>query len=277
LSLCAGCRNCDLVEAELRTRDNEVRELRAELAHMECQNEALMQEIGALRQGTSAKFSPELAPQAYPLKQIVLGRSTGGHDEDDSPGDEALQVAVEPRDADGHTIKALGALHVEALEINPAGLKTPLCSWDLTPEQFCRTWHSGLFSTGYLVILPWKQWPSSEKLRVIARFSSLDCRVLEADKDVTIRLTPPAKRKVMPLAIPSEEQGLALPDKEELLPPPRKEAPKEAPSTKAWWLTPPGKPTPPVEAAVQWRPKEDPSLVESVQLLRPTPLERAGE
>src|SRR5207302_8908304 len=127
---------------------------------------------------------------------------TGGVDEDGCPGDEALEVVVEPRDADGHTIKAPGSVHVEALEISPEGLKVPLSSWDLTPEQVRHTWRSGLLSTGYFIVLPWKNWPSSEKLRVVAQFTLADGRLFEADKDITVRLSPLTRRKTAPLLNP---------------------------------------------------------------------------
>src|SRR5438132_758204 len=134
LSAAIGCRNCDLLEAELRTRENELREMRADLARAEAHNEALLHELGTLRQSTAAKPSPEQASQTYTLKEIVLGRQTGGYDDDHCPGDEALQVILEPRDGDGHAIKAPGTLHVEVLEINAQGLKTPLSAWDLSAD-----------------------------------------------------------------------------------------------------------------------------------------------
>ncbi len=218
---CAGgCRNCDLVEAELRSRENDLRELRADLAQAESHNEALVRELSSIRHGTAVKVSPELASQTYTLKQITLGRGTGGVDEDDCPGDEALQVVLEPRDGDGHVIKAPGAVHVEAWEISPEGLKTPISSWDLTPLQLRHTWRSGLLSTGYVIVLPWKNWPTSEKLRVIVRFTLVDGRLFEADKDVTIRLTPPARRKIVPPPDPADDSPSLEPVP--VLPPPRK-------------------------------------------------------
>ena len=108
----AGCRNCDLVEAELRTRDNDVRELREELAKAQFLNQALTHEVCDLRQQGPGKISPELAAQTYTLKQIDLARQTGGYDQDHLPGDEALMVAFEPRDGDGHAIKAPGTVQV---------------------------------------------------------------------------------------------------------------------------------------------------------------------
>src|SRR5438445_7446396 len=121
LASLTGCRNCDLVEAELRSRENDLRELRTDLARAESHNEALVRELSSVRQGTAAKISPELASQTYTLKQITLGRGTGGLDEDDCPGDDALQVVLEPRDGDGHTIKAPGTAHIETWEISPQG------------------------------------------------------------------------------------------------------------------------------------------------------------
>ena len=187
----AGCRNCDLVEAELRTLERDLTELKGELFRSEAHNEALQREMRNLRQG-AVKATPEEASQQFTLRQIVLGRGTGGYDKDNCPGDDALQVVLEPRDGDGHAVKASGSLYVEVVEINREGLKTFLSSWDVPPEQLRRTWRSGFLSSGYDVVLPWKAWPNSDKLRVVARFSLADGRTFEADKDVTIRLTPAA-------------------------------------------------------------------------------------
>jgi hypothetical protein len=277
-----GCRNNDLVEAELRTRDNDLRELRADLDQAQLQNQALMRELSAIRQGTAPALTPELASQTYTLKQITLGRGTGGYDDDNCPGDEAVQVVIEPKDCDDHTIKAPGTLHVEALEISREGIKTPLCSWDVAPPQLRRLWRSGLLSTGYFVVLQWKNWPSSEKVRIIAHFTLADGRGFEAEKDVTIRLTPAAFRKTpppFPLEAPSEP---ALPEPEGIpLPFPRKVDSRSGSSTsRAWWVGPDsmrgataaslrGESTQPTPA---WRPKAEPSVADAVELLRPAPL-----
>jgi hypothetical protein len=305
-----GCRNCDLVEAELRSRENDLREARADLARAEWQNEAMVRELSSIRHGTGATISPELASQTYTLKQVTLGRGTGGLDEDNCPGDEALQVVLEPRDGDGHTIKAPGSVHIEALEISPEGLKTALSSWDLTADQVRHSWRSGLLSTGYFIVLPWKNWPSSEKLRIIAQFTLADGRLFEADKDVAIRLTPLTGRKTSPLHDPVSPTAPS--ETGPTLPPPRKLDSKQSSTSKGWWLpragsadtawseffdsvagraseavltprelpapTPAGSPSQStatersVQPAAVWRPKPSPPLAESVQLFRPTQL-----
>jgi hypothetical protein len=259
----AGCKNNDLVEAELRTKENELREARDQLLQSEAHNEALQRELHAVHSSPSAKITPELGSQIYTLKEIVLGRQTGGYDDDDCPGDEALQVVLEPRDTDGHTIKAPGLLHVEVLEISPEGLKAPLSAWDVPPEQLRRTWRNGFLATGYYVVLPWKNWPSNNKLRVIARFTLADDRMFEADKDITIRLTPPAKRKPLP-ASPSEPVPAEM---EVPLPAPQKE-PARAPGSQS--PRAPGAATPQQELkpASLWQ--TSPALSQAVQLGPPS-------
>jgi hypothetical protein len=217
----AGCRSSDLVEAELRTRDKEVRRLACELQRVQAENQALVNEVGALRQEGGFHVPPEMAAQTYTLKGITLGRLTGGYADDNSPGDMALRVMVEPRDTDNHNIKAPGSLHVAALQITPEGLKTPLSTWDVDPIQLRRTWQSGFFSTGYAVILPWKDWPSSAKLRIVVQFRVSDGRVFETDRDITVRLPAKELRPRPSAPGPLEGPSFPIPQSDEPLPLPR--------------------------------------------------------
>src|SRR5262249_42714278 len=142
----SGCRSSrtELLEAEMRSLEQDLYHLRGELHRSEAHNEALQHELGTVRKGTCPPPSPELASQTYTLKDIRLGRGTGGYDDDNCPGDEGLQVVVEPRDQDNHTIKAPGVLYVQALEVLPEGLKQPLSAWEIPPEQLRRKWQAGL-------------------------------------------------------------------------------------------------------------------------------------
>ena len=252
----AGCKSNDLVEAQLRARDNDLRELREELERIEGYNCALQREVGALRGGPPGeKITPEVAGQTYALKSIELGRLTGGLNDDNEPGDEALQVLVEPKDSDGHTIKAPGCLAVTAFEVTPEGLKKPLSSWQIPASRLHRKWRSGLFSTGYYFVFPWKAYPSSEKVRIVAQLTLSDGRVFEADKDATIRLVPEKYRKKgVPQSDPNEAPD---PEGEILLPPPRKEV----------------LPDPEIGAEIIGRNDGAPnsSLIRAVHLLKPVP------
>jgi hypothetical protein len=203
LCLSTGCRNkTDLIEMELRAKETLYRESLQEQQNSESRILALQLEIDALRKG--AKITPEQAASTFGIKRIVLGRTTGGYDNDGLPGDEQLQVVVEPRDCDEHSIKAPGALQIFVLEITPQGLKAPLCTWDISAEQLRATWTQGLLSTGYYLKLPWKQFPAYEQIRVTVRFVTPDQRVYEADRDVKVRLVPGAaqRRDPIPEAMP---------------------------------------------------------------------------
>lgn len=195
----AGCRsNSDLVEAELRTREGEIRQLRDELCRCRSYNKAMQRELHGLHSSAAVKLSPELAAQTYRVQSIALGRQTGGYNTNSHDGDDALQVVVEPRDPDGHTIKAPGYLLVHVIEINSEGLKRPLSSWHVSEEELRRSWRSGLLSTGYFVVLPWKTPPTTDKLRVVVQFTLADGRLFEADKDVIINLPAALRHKGMP-------------------------------------------------------------------------------
>ena len=191
--LVPGCRNNDLVENELRARDMQYREALEELGRADSRTDAMQREIEALRKG--ARLSPEQAAQTFGLKRIALARGTGGLDNDTLPGDEVLQVIVEPRDTDDHIIKAPGTLYVLALEISPQGLKTPFSSWTVDPEKLRASWKQSLLSTGYSLTLPWKNFPLTENVRVVVRLVLSDGRVFETDRDVKVRLLPGAPRR----------------------------------------------------------------------------------
>ncbi len=204
----------------MRVRENDVRELREELDRCGVYNQTLQQEVHALRGQLGMPLNGP-PPAAYPVQTLVLGRQTGGRSNDICPGDDALQVQVEPRDPEGQAIKAPGQLLIHAQETNAQGIMRPLSSWMIPPEQLRRSWKNGLLTTGYLLNLPWKVWPSTEKLRVSVEFQLADGRVFAADRDVTVRLTPLNQR---PTVVPNTAPNAAPPAGEGapiLLPPPR--------------------------------------------------------
>jgi hypothetical protein len=251
-----GCRSTEPVEAELRARDHDLHQMRDEISHLEADNDALQRELSAVRQSSAAKITPELASQTYTLRAITLARQTGGYDADDLPGDEALQVVLEPRDTDGHTIKAPGSVDVQAMEITPEGLKRPLCSWHVAPEQLRHSWRSGLLTTAYFLVLPWKAWPTCEKMRIVAQFTLADGRVYEADKDVTVHLMPPAQRQAPPAEAPELPNPPTPSLDGEQLPIPRKVSPGTAPSNG-------------MAPAALWQPAPGSGLGGAVQMMRP--------
>jgi hypothetical protein len=199
------------------------------------------------------------------VREVTLGRQTGGYDVDGCPGDEALQVVLEPRDPDGQAVKAPGSLHVEAMQISAEGLKALLSSWDVSAPDLRRTWKNGLFATGYYVILPWKSAPATSRLRVVARFTSLDGRVFEADKDITIRLPPGAEGKAVPTVPGAAPRPISEPE----LPMPRSMPPASADPSGAARQGAGNSLV--ISRASRWAVPDQPSLARAIHLLPPAP------
>lgn len=272
-----GCHSCERVETELRARENDVLALREELDRCGVYNQTLQQEVHSLRGqlGMPADGHP---PAAYPVQTMVLGRQTGGRSNDICPGDDALQVQVEPRDPEGQAIKVPGQLVIQAQEVTKEGIKRPLSSWIIPPDELRRRWKNGLLTTGYVLNLPWKVWPSTEKLRVSATLQLLDGRVFEADRDVTVRLTPANQRPTVVPKTPSNDAPVPKSGKEGgpmILPPPRLIDPAKPKPPEA--LAPADAVPAPFPTIVQ--PKPDlPQEVElplgspAAEILRPVPL-----
>ncbi|MFO0809250.1 MAG: hypothetical protein U0746_11535 [Gemmataceae bacterium] len=247
LASAAGCTNnrAELVEAELRTRDRQLRELRMELMRSETMNQALENTVREQR-----SVQPVMRPGG-PLalvKDVQLGRGTGGLDDDKSPGDEALQVVLVPRDCDETAIKAPGSLRVAAFEITPEGLKVPLSSWDVSAAQVRKSWRNGFLATGYFVTLGWQTVPRTEKLRIVAQFFPLEGGVFEAEKDVTVHIPPHLTGPTVPPSATSPTPATApapvlpMPRQEVTAPPPSLGpalAPPEPISADRWHPVPP--------------------------------------
>jgi hypothetical protein len=281
ISAVCGCRSCHRVESELRAREQDVLQLREDLDRCSVYNQTLQHELHSLR-GELGLGPDGQPPAAYPVRSIALGRQTGGRSNDNCPGDETLQVQVEPRDPEGQAIKAPGMLVIQVQEISAEGVKRPLSSWEVPQEQLRKAWRSGLLTTGYVLNFPWKVWPSAEKLRVTAQFQLADGRVFEAEKDISVRLTPADRRTAIvpdskpassPIAPHAPEDSGPM-----LLPAPRKADPVKISKS------PPGKPAiadtnaqsgtnPP---PILWEKVDPPPPAPSAEILPPIPLKQSN-
>jgi hypothetical protein len=194
--LLAGCRsnNCELVERQLFERESELAEANVEKQRRERQVEGLEAEVTRLQRRLH-DGGKEAIGTTLIVRRITLGRLTGGYDANpDLYGDDALQVLLEPRDIDDASVKAAGSVHIDLYEVSTKGTKDFLSSWDLAAKDIRAKWETPLLGgSAYRLVLPWKIPPSSENLRVVVQFTTLDGVKFEADKDITIR--PPARAK----------------------------------------------------------------------------------
>jgi hypothetical protein len=279
--LIAGChiQNCELVETALRDRECKLRELSEELDRLRGQNASLERELGVVRTTDSSKVvmpSPELASQTYTLTTLELGMQTGGYNNDRVAGDEMLQVVVIPKDPDKHAIKAPGTLDVFAYEITQEGIKNPIGSWRVSPDQLRKTWSNNILASAYFVRLPWKAFPTLKKMRVLTRFTLNDNRRFEAEKDFEVMLVEPQDQKIQPCDYPDVPlimESVPSGPAEMTLPMPRKAEPPVAPPSEGPVIPAPKTTT--AETASHWQPAQSlPPLSSVIQLQKPIPRSR---
>jgi len=231
LSLATGCRQIgkltgkqdqpDLLEAELRTRERELQEARAELEYLRQFNGGTIP--GGYCPPVPGAAVPVVphgvrAVGGIPLRDVQLGSGTGGMDQDGRPGDEMLTVVVVPKDDDGTAVKVPGTVHIAAFEVSREGLKSPIGRWRITPAQLKKTWKSSLISSGYFIPLQWDKPPTTDRARVTIRFETPDGKAFEADKDINVKplpsVTPRPGMPLMPPAFPGDElppPGIIIP------------------------------------------------------------------
>lgn len=187
MTILSGCRSggdkkYDLLEAELRTRERELADTQAELNSV--------RSLAQMQPTARASGNEIPASRGLICRDITLGTGTGGYDADGKPGDEGLQIILVPKDEDGSAVKVPGFLTVAAYDLAKDGTKTPVGLWEISPDKLRSYWQTGLLSSGYKLSLQWHRPPISDKVRIIARLTTLDGRPFETDKDVSIKPIP---------------------------------------------------------------------------------------
>jgi hypothetical protein len=213
ITLCAGCKNpCELVERQNYQLEVALRDARAEVARTRAYNGMLEQQLSTVQPvpPPPPPAPPGVRISSYPVKSMTLTKQTGGINTDGHTGDDAVQLVLEPKDAEGHSAKTPGSLFVELSEIASDGSTKAISNWLVPPEQMASRWRSGLFTNGYFVVLPWKTWPQSDKLKVAIKFAAPDGRTFEDQKDITIKPRPLAQRTILP-ADPTDGPRLDAP------------------------------------------------------------------
>jgi len=216
----------DLLEAELRTREREILELRSEnqqlkqLAEIYIRGHAGGVVVpGPVMSGPGPTVVTSGSSDTAVVRSVMLATGTGGRDDDGLPGDELLQVVISPKDADGTGVKVPGRAVVTAFDILPEGQKVPIGRWDITAEQLRKAWKGGLLGSGFFLPLQWDLPPTSGKVRVAVVFTTNDGRQFESDRDVQVKPLPGLGGKATPtLVLPP--RGTELPPPGTVLPPP---------------------------------------------------------
>lgn len=188
-----GCATCELVEAELRVKNEQVEQLELQVHHMQAEINALRQTVQQYQQEV---VNPEkenvvngsaVAYTTAAISRISFGLPTGGSDANRDGFDEALTVVVSCHDYDGDIFKCPGTLYLRAFEV--AGKRT-VGEWEFTNEELRDSWRSTLVSQGYQLVIPWQRPPESSPIKLIAEFVTLEGRRFVLEKEIPVSAHP---------------------------------------------------------------------------------------
>jgi len=213
-----GCRtnnSKDRLETSLRQREKEIALMREDIDRIAGYNLALQTEIRSMR-GQPGPSSCDPFTPLYPVRSIVVGRTSTAMDEDGKPGDDAVQVVLETRDGDGKLFRAPGRVQMQMLEVSPEGLKNPIGVYQFSAEEMRPLWKQGLLTSGYVFTLPWQTPPRQDKVRVVASFTMEDGRQFEAEREIKVKPPSASSLRLVPestggITVPGSASGMPIP------------------------------------------------------------------
>ena len=141
---------------------------------------------------TKVSFSNSDQSDATIASVMINPSSTRGHDVDGAPGDEGIDLLIQPRTSDGNIALQAGELTVSIIDPAESPTRQRIGLWKFLPEEtklfFANT---ELGSRGILLHLPWDQsTPVNERLVIHVRFITPDSRVLKTSAE--LRIQPPS-------------------------------------------------------------------------------------
>lgn len=194
--LASGCSfsgNSAALEAQLRAYEDRVAELDQRLADAERELLVARRETTHLR--TSAKEAGAIVLASEQTEVLFRAESlrinkllTGGINLDDQPGDESLNVVIEPLDARNEPIKLPGELTIEIMDPAIEEGDKSIGRWNYSASEVRDAWHNGLFVTGFKFRIDWRTIPRHETLVIHARLATIDGRTFHATSTVQIEL-----------------------------------------------------------------------------------------
>jgi len=112
----------------------------------------------------------------------------GGYDDDNKPGDDGINVSLEPRNARGRAVGGYGDLIVVVRDPRLSGPAAYVARWEFTAEQLAEVF--GASADGEMnLTLAWPdRRPSNESLDLYVRYITPDGRKLDAKEPIDIRL-----------------------------------------------------------------------------------------
>jgi hypothetical protein len=208
---CVGSRgDTDLLEARLRDQQDMVARYEKLLDTNQTELTLARKEADLLRTqivaSNGAPLLPEHADVLLRAEQLAFHQMmTGTRDIDGRPGDEALNVVLMPQTKDGETIRLVGDLEVEALDLSRPEGQQQIGAWKYTSEQARELWHSGFLASGFQIDVPWDARTAGPDVLLHARLKTPDGRQFDASHQVRVDQPVMQTAAALPAAAPQIE------------------------------------------------------------------------
>lgn len=170
--------------------------------------------------GGADQLSVEIEQQSYEeavdvptearVTHIVLNpRLTGGLDFNGAPGDDGLNVVIEPRNQDDVFVPLAGKVSLVLLDPRLEGEVARVARWDLPPDEVQRRIKTDEETApGIHLKLPWNALPPShEDLLLFVRYETLDGRQVEAQAALTLAVSDRSSTRWTPRSPESVSGG----------------------------------------------------------------------
>ena len=189
-ALAAGCVPQQQVEelaTQLRNSRRENEKLKTDIQDMQTELLARQKQIRTL-QGLGEKRLELL----FCVTDVKLGKYTAGVDLDDKPGHDGIRVYLTPIDADGHPIKAAGAVKIQLFDLAAKTDDNLVAVHDFPVEKIAACWTGGFMTYHYRFDCRWKAPPKHDEITVRITFTDyLTGKTFTAQKVCKINLPVP--------------------------------------------------------------------------------------
>lgn len=158
---------------------------------------------GAVLEQFAAKDEPEPVTDRVVTEIFLNPKLTGGYDGDGSPGDEGLMVVLEPRNAAGQYVDAVGPVSVVLLDPAYSGKEGFVARWDYDTADAAKHLQKTLIGKGLHLKMPWTGGkPEHESLILHVRYTTNEGEVLQQKKEIKVDLRDAQSARWTPATVP---------------------------------------------------------------------------
>lgn len=123
-----------------------------------------------------------------PITEVVINKSVSqGKNSDGRPGDDGIELLIQPKAADGSVVDEAGNLTITLIDPAADQGERQLGKWSFLKEEASLFFAEDEFDNrGILLDLKWEMIPINKRLTVYVRFETSDDRVMETTSDIFI-------------------------------------------------------------------------------------------